>query len=92
MCLLEWKTNTGEYSCTLLAAKKRIAPKRQLTFPRMEMCGAVLGSKYQESITEEFEISFAIIIHMIDSMIVQAQIQKEIHRFKPFVVTRSSEI
>ena len=29
---------------------------------------------------------------MIDSMIVQAQIQREIHRFKPFVVTRSSEI
>ena len=38
----------------------------------MEMCGEVLGSRLQESITEEFEISCALIIHLIDSMIVQA--------------------
>ena len=57
----------------------------------MEMCGEVLGSRFQESITEEFEISCALIIHLIDSMIVQAQIQKEIC-FKSFVPTRLSEI
>ena len=58
----------------------------------MEMCGEVLGSRFQESITEEFEISCALIIHLIDSMIVQAQIQKEIYCFKSFVPTRLSEI
>ena len=89
---IRWKTETGEYSCSLLAAKNRIAPKRQLTIPRTELCGAVLASRLRESIMQELKIPFNMVFHLIDSMIVQAQIQKESYRFKPFVATRLSEI
>ena len=89
---IRWKISTGEYQSSLVTAKNRIAPKRQLTIPRTELCGAVLASRLRESICQEMELSFSMIIHLVDSTIVQAQIQKESHRFKPFVASRLSEI
>ena len=89
---IRWMTKTGRCESFLLAAKNRIAPIRQLTIPRLELCGAVLASRLRESLLKEMNITFGRVIHLIDSMIVRAQIQKESYRFKPFVATRLGEI
>ncbi|XP_043231038.1 uncharacterized protein LOC122386169 [Amphibalanus amphitrite] len=45
-----WELETGHFDARLIAAKNRIAPTRQLTVPRLELCGAVLGCRLREAI------------------------------------------
>ncbi|XP_043233388.1 uncharacterized protein LOC122387340 [Amphibalanus amphitrite] len=45
-----WELETGHFEARLIAAKNRIAPTRQLTVPRLELCGAVLGCRLREAI------------------------------------------
>ena len=89
---IRWKTKDGRCESFLLAAKNRIAPTRQLTIPCLELCGAVLASRLRVSLIKEIDIEFGRVIHWIDSMIVNAQIQRESYRFKPFVSARLGEI
>ncbi|KAK4324215.1 hypothetical protein Pmani_005217 [Petrolisthes manimaculis] len=89
---LQWKLKSGQYEVKLIAAKGRIAPSRQLTIPRLELCGAVLACRLREMIVREFDWTFDSVIHIIDSAIVRAQIQKESYGFSTFVATRIAEI
>ena len=52
----------------------------------------MLASRLRVSLIKEMDIEFGRVIHLIDSMIVNAQIQTESYRFKPFVSTRLGEI
>ena len=72
--------------------KNRIAPKKQISIPRLEMCGAVLGARLRRWIEKEVDYKFSKIIHLIDSEIVRVQIQKESYGFQTFVATRIGEI
>ena len=80
---IQWKTNTGEHICSLLAAKNSIAQKK-ITIRPTKLCGAFLASRLQER--------FGMTVHLIDSMIIQVQIQKESFCFKLFVATRLLKI
>lgn len=82
----------GTYSARLLAAKSRIAPLRQITIPRLELCAAVLASRLRKAIEKELNFVFDRVFHLVDSQIVRAQIQKESHGFGTFVATRIAEI
>ncbi|XP_043192676.1 uncharacterized protein LOC122366428 [Amphibalanus amphitrite] len=89
---VQWKLNTGEYETRLIAAKQRIAPTRQLTIPRLELCGAVLGCRLRKTIQQEMNFIYKTVIHVVDSAIVRAQIQKESYGFGSFVATKVAEI
>lgn len=89
---VRWELSTGGYDVNILAAKNRIAPIRQITIPRMELCGAVLACRLRHCIETESKYQFKAIIHIVDSMIVRSQIQKESHGFKTFVASRIAEI
>ena len=89
---IHWKTRDGRRESFLLAAKNRIAPTRQLTIPCLKLCGAVFASQLRVSLIKEMDIEFGRVIHLIDSMIVNPQIQRESCRFKPFVSTKLGEI
>ena len=45
---IRWELEFGKYECRLLIAKNRIAPKRQLSVPRLELYGAVLSSRLED--------------------------------------------
>ena len=77
---------------TYYDAKNRIAPRRQITTPRLELCGAVLASRIREKIVQGMNLHFAAVIHITDSTIVRWQIQKESYGFKSCVATRVGEI
>lgn len=71
---VRWKLQDNGVSCGLLAAKNRIAPTRQLTIPRLELCAAVLACRLREFIEKEMEWKSSSVIHIVDSSIVRTQI------------------
>ena len=73
-------------------AKTRLAPLRQLSIPRLELCGALIAARLRETIVKEMTYSFARVFHATDSAIVRAQIQKENYGFGTFTATRVAEI
>lgn len=89
---VRWKLVDNRVSCGLLAAKNRIAPTRQLTIPRLELCAAILACRLREFIEKEMEWNFSSVIHILDSSIVRTQIQKESYGFGTFVATKIAEI
>ena len=89
---IRWETGDGHYVSRLIAAKNRIAPTRQLSIPRLELCGAVLGARLREKVTKALPYKFDRVFHLVDSMIVRAQIQKESYGFGTFTATRVAEI
>ena len=89
---VRWKKQNGTYCVKLLCSKNRIAPMRQISIPRLELCAAVLASRLRVTIEGEMRYNYSRIIHITDSEIVRAQIQKESHRFNTFVGNRVAEI
>ena len=74
---IRWELSGGSVSCHLLCSKNRIAPTRQLSIPRLELCGPVVASRVRSTIENEMQLKFQKVIHVTDSSIVRAQIQKE---------------
>lgn len=89
---VRYQLQDGTYSAQLLAAKGRIAPLRQITIPRLELCAAVLSSRLRKAIEKELKFVFKRVFHLVDSQIVRSQIQRESHGFETFVATRVAEI
>ncbi|XP_037773183.1 uncharacterized protein LOC119568818 [Penaeus monodon] len=89
---VRFKLQNGSYLSQLLTAKSRIAPIRQITIPRLELCAAVLSTRLRKVIERETQFVFERVLHSVDSMIVRSQIQKESHGFGTFVATRVAEI
>lgn len=87
-----WELEGSGCDVRLIAAKNRIAPARQITIPRLELCGAILAVRLRETIEREMEWKFDSVYHIVDSAIVQSQIGKETYGFNTFVATRLSEI
>ncbi|XP_076028384.1 uncharacterized protein LOC143017480 [Oratosquilla oratoria] len=85
-------TQLGEYRSSIIMAKSRMAPAKQTSIPRIELCAAVLSCRLRMKIEQELEWHFERVIHIVDSEIVRAQIQKDSHKFKSFVGTRIAEI
>ncbi|XP_063446979.1 uncharacterized protein LOC134726470 [Mytilus trossulus] len=88
---VRWQTGNN-YETRLLYSKNRIAPTKQLSIPRLELCAAILAARMRQKIIQEMDWEFVKVIHITDSMIVRAQIQKESYGFGTFVATRVAEI
>lgn len=85
-------THSGEYRSFIIMAKNRMAPAKQMSIPRIELCAAVLSCRLRMKIEQELDWHFERVFHIVDSEIVRAQIQKDSHKFKSFVGTRIAEI
>ena len=89
---IRWNTSPHLSEAQLLTSKNRIAPRKKLTIPQLELCGAVIGARLRKTIVESVNFSFDRIFHLVDSSIVRAQIQKDSYGFATFVATRIGEI
>ena len=66
---IRWEGEDGYAGSALLASKNRIAPKKKLTTPRLELCGTVLAVRLRKTILESMSYTFRAIIHVTDSTI-----------------------
>ncbi|XP_071519115.1 uncharacterized protein [Panulirus ornatus] len=89
---IHYELKDGTFSAQLLEAKSCIAPIREITTPRLEICAAVLSARLRKVIEKETSFLFNRLLHLTDSMIVRSQIQNESHGFGAFVGTRIAEI
>lgn len=82
----------GEVHTTLIVAKTRVAPIKQISIPRLELCGAVLVSKLLLESAEVLGIPKNNIRAWTDSTIVLAWLNSHPSRWKTFVGNRVAEV
>lgn len=88
---VRWKID-GSFASNLVLSKNRLAPAKQMSIDRLELCAAVLNKRIKEFIERETRWKFEKIYHIVDSQIVQAQVKKESYGYNTFVATRVGEI
>lgn len=73
-------------------ARSRIAPKRQLSIPRLELCAALSGAQLANLLKSELTIPLQSVTLWTDSTTVLSWLTSDSCRYKVFVGTRIAEI
>ncbi|XP_049330100.1 uncharacterized protein LOC111189521 [Astyanax mexicanus] len=82
----------GQVFTSFVMARSRVAPKRQLSMPRLELCAALTGAQLSALIHRELTLNITKTFLWSDSTTVLSWLKSESCRFKVFVGTRVSEI
>ncbi|XP_077069937.1 uncharacterized protein LOC143722413 [Siphateles boraxobius] len=82
----------GQVEVAFITARSRVAPKRQLSVPRLELCAALSGAQLARLLEKELTLSIEQVTLWSDSKTVLAWIQSDSCRYKVFVGTRIAEI
>ncbi|XP_039539859.1 uncharacterized protein LOC120487658 [Pimephales promelas] len=82
----------GQVHVAFVLARSRVAPKKQQSMPRLELCAALTGAQLAQMIQRELTLQLRDTVLWSDSTTVLAWIKSESCRYKVFVGTRISEI
>ncbi|XP_038045171.1 uncharacterized protein LOC119719752 [Patiria miniata] len=77
---------------SFIMARSRVAPKRQLSMPRLELSAALAGAQLADLVQKELTLPLDEVILWSDSTTVLTWLQSESCRYKVFVGTRVAEI
>jgi len=77
---------------SFIMARSRIAPKRQLSIPRLELCAALSGAQLANLLSSELTIPLQSVTLWTDSTTVLSWLTSDSCRYKVFVGTRVAEI
>ncbi|KAK7877393.1 hypothetical protein WMY93_031909, partial [Mugilogobius chulae] len=81
-----------ETQVAFIFGKAKLAPKPELTIPRLELCAAVLAVEVAELIRDEMDIQLSAMRFFSDSRVVLGYIYNESRRFHVFVNNRVQRI
>ena len=89
---IRWKLASGGYWTRLIMAKGKIAPKKIVSIPRMELNGALLGNRVKNFLLTETNLKFEKVYQLVDSSTVLGYVNKECGVFHPYEGIRVAEI
>ncbi|XP_065118880.2 uncharacterized protein [Paramisgurnus dabryanus] len=82
----------GRVEVAFVTARSRVAPKKQQTIPRLELCAALTGAQLAKVLRTELTLPIQSITLWSDSTTVLNWLLSQSCRFKVFVGTRVAEI
>ena len=81
-----------DVTCTLAAAKSRLAPIKPTTIPRLELTAAMVASRLRARLLEELDFAINGVTMWTDSSITLGYIRNTTSRFKAFVANRLATV
>lgn len=89
---LRTEDQKGSVEVAFITARSRVAPKCQLSVPRLELCAALTGAQLASLLAKELTLNIESFVLWTDSTTVLTWLQSESCRYKVFVGTRIAEI
>ena len=87
-----WTLSNGTNEARLIVAKSRLAPKKQISIVRLELCGVLVAVRLKKFLFKHSRLHFKDVKFLCDSEVVRAMIQKDSYGFNSFTGLRLGEI
>lgn len=92
VAFLRAEDQDGNLHCGFIMGKGKVAPKKAVTIPRLELCAAVLGIEISKIIKEQLDIDPKEMHFHTDSKVVLGYIYNRTRRFYTYVSNRVEKI
>ncbi|XP_042575439.1 uncharacterized protein LOC122136446 [Cyprinus carpio] len=89
---LRTESSHGRVEVSFMTARSRVAPKKQQSVPRLELCAALTAAQLAALLQRELTVNIHNVIFWTDSTTVLTWLQSDSCRYKVFVGTRIAEI